>query len=216
MGKRTPHRGEEAGVRDGSAAAAHAVDVAAKLEVLVRKLSALRDRMSKLEEGLDDIDWKLRELLAELSGMRSFPVSPSRGNDRSAHRKILHREAEKGVSDARVERFLDHAELRIEGGPGIRLPDHLANLMEVLLEDRGGQGILVDWKSIHDISAALAKRSDDVPKQGAVRTRIYRLRKRLGEAGENPFLVQVLRRGGARFALRRRLANETEARDRSE
>lgn len=184
-----------------------ALDATARLKTLVQRLSRLQTRLSGLEENLDSVLFGLRDLQREMSGLPCSPTATRRTRRaRSAHKEILGREAEKGVSRVRIERFVTSADLHIEGAPPVRLARGLADLLEVLLEDHGGPGILVDWKTFDYIRSALEKKSRRAPNRNALTNRIFRLRDELESAGENPFLVQTLKGVGARFALRRDVA----------
>jgi hypothetical protein len=183
---------------------AQPVDVVVQLRGLAARLVRLQAEASNLEERSDGILGDLQLLLEQLvEGALPPVVWRRRRGRRSREEEVLQLMAENGVGSLVIRRRWDSAELQIDDGQPVRLTPALADLMDVLVEDRGGSGLLIDWKPLDEIAAALEKRTGRAVTRRTLRQLFWSLRKRLRESGENPFLVQVWRNKGARFALRR-------------
>jgi hypothetical protein len=178
-------------------------DIAARLAALAADLLKLQRTVSTVEERLDSILLDLEKLLGSLAGASPMLAArAARRADRSSD-ELLRAAAQKGANAVRLRRLGAGAELRIDEGRRVPITLAMADLVETLLTDRPGGDRLVGWKPFADIEAALAKRAGRAVSRAAVKNLIYRLRERLRRAGENPFLVQVWKGRGARFALRR-------------
>ncbi len=118
-------------------------------------------------------------------------------------RSSLRRLAANGTTQFRMDLRPDgSAELWLGGQP-LELTAKLAQLLALLVEDTGPTADgLVGWKPCAVIASRLAER-DGSAQSGALRQNLYRLRRALRDADENPFLVQTKPRC-ARFALQRR------------
>ncbi len=72
-----------------------------------------------------------------------------------------------------------------------------ADLLEIALEDPGvDEGSLVDWKSREAVILRLGMKARKSITPGALKTKVYRLRKALAAAGHDPWLFQVRRGHG--------------------
>lgn len=183
---------------------AQPVDVVVQLRGLATRLIRLQAEASNLEERSDGILGDLQLLLEQLAEGALPPVVwRRRRGRRSREEEVLQLMAENGVGSLVIRHRWDSAELQIDSGQPVRLTPALADLMDVLIEDRGGSGLLIDWKLLDEIAAALEKKTGRAVTRRTLRQLFWSLRKRLRESGENPFLVQVWRGKGARFALRR-------------
>lgn len=178
-------------------------DIAARLAALAADLLKLQRTVSTVEERLDGILLELEALVGDVAGISGATGTRAARRMGAAGAGVLRGAADKGVETVQVRRAGDAAELHIDEGRGIPLTPAMADLVAALLEDRPGSDRLVGWKSFAEIEAALSKRASRPTSRVAVKNLIYRLRERLRQSGENPFLVQVWKGKGARFALRR-------------
>ena len=97
-----------------------------------------------------------------------------------------------------------HMLVTIDGGSPFVLTPALANLLEVLLRDRGEEaGPIVDWKSRGDIVIHLSARESRRVLRRSLKQRVFRLSQALELNGHSRRLIESHRNLGLRFALRR-------------
>ncbi len=180
--------------------------MATELDRIHRRLLCVATRLAKLEELAD-------AAVAELDAVRER-CRPDRGESPRAElrrireiKRCLDRRceilAEHGTADFSMKLMADGtAAASIDGKP-VRLSATLAALLAVLATDNGrGDGPLIGWQSLQEISEQLTLRLGRVIRTGALRQNISRLRAKLEEAEIDRFLVQT-QGSRARFALRR-------------
>jgi hypothetical protein len=182
------------------------VDITEKLGKLIAKVKSLQRKISAAEEELDEVLWELLELEREIGGSPAVPAPGRARRVRSREEEILKLMAEAGVATVDLVRLSDSTELHVDGGRSIRLTHRLAGLMEILIEERASDDGLVGWKSLDEVGALLGRTGGAPLRRHAVNHLLYRLRVRLRASGENPFLVQLRKGTGVRFALRRKPA----------
>jgi len=177
-----------------------------ELDRIHKRLLSVTSRLGQLEELAD-------AALRELDALRERCQPGGNGNAGAGLRRIreikrcLDRRcqilAEYGTADLSMKPLADgSAKVSIDGQP-VRLSATLAALLAVLATDNGrGDGPLIGWKSLPEVSEQLTLRLGRVIRTGALRQNISRLRAKLEEAGIERFLIQT-RGAQARFALRR-------------
>jgi len=117
----------------------------------------------------------------------------------------LRAQAEGGVRrlDVRV-RATGGASVRADEGKWFELPGVLANLLLVLASAVGtGADGFPGWQPIEQVVEQIGRKIGKNPSRRAVTQAVYRLRGTLGANGLNPYLLQVDRRQGLRFLVRR-------------
>lgn len=174
-------------------------------------LDVARRRLMRLQRALFDLGDLVDRVVRQLGDVGAVPVEP--GGLSAAWQQSLRDAARRGVAAVWLERESGCNVLHLEQA-AIELPDALADLVEHLLADPGGDpGPLIGWTPSDVLRRELGKRHNRPLKPGALRSQIYHLRERLRAAGQNPYLVQTSPTKGARFARRRSAAGGGSAPD---
>ena len=177
---------------------------------LERRLKRMAGLLSAAEELHDGIVRDFAELLAAPGASPAAMLRlrrPTRSSAPAAdeQQRILRAQASQGAITVRIEAQPDGSSLaQLDGRSSVLLPLMLANLLEILIADNGtSHDHLVSWKSMSEISQAMAKRTGKQLKKHAVTELVFRLRQRLTKSNESKFFVLHHPQLGYRFALRR-------------
>jgi hypothetical protein len=166
-----------------------------------RGLDVARRRLMRLQRALFDLGDLVDRVVRQLGDADAVAGAP--GGLSANWQRSLRDAARRGVAAVWLERESGCNVLHLEQA-AIELPEALADLVEHLLADPGGDaGPLIGWTPSDVLRRELDKRRHRALKPGALRSQIYHLRERLRAAGQNPYLVQTSRTKGARFARRR-------------
>jgi hypothetical protein len=176
------------------------MDARERLAKLIAAVKSLQRRLSTIDEELDDVVAELMDVV-ELLGGTALRSVPRRVPSREA--QILKEQAESGIDSVDLSRRSNWTELCINRGRPIRLTHRLGDLVQILIAERAGTDALVGWKPFDEVGAALGGSGRLPLRRQAIIQLVYRLRARLRESNENPFLVQLRKGTGIRFALRR-------------
>ena len=191
-------------VPEGSVSA-QAAGLMERLRYFGKRLATLRSRITKTEEEADVLVADFSQLLSELEG-RPLPRPP--GGKWRATRvrmpdplKIL---ADAGVAGIEWKHDgVAGALVRFDGGAWVYLKQSQADLLGILAEvSPGDLDGLIGWKSFEDVRKSLGRIQGAPVTSGALRQAVHMLRQALFVQGANPYLVQMARRKGYRFALR--------------
>lgn len=146
----------------------------------------------------DKVAGALSEVLTQLlRGRLKKSPDPPEPHDT---KRLLEKLARHGVQSPALERMSNgSAEVLIEGCKPFRVPKHVADLLAVLIEDRGcGKDGLAAWRPVEEVMAELGIR-----KRHAFDTMVYRLRQEIQKADGNPYWIQRNARRDIRIAVRR-------------
>ena len=179
---------------------------------LNKKLRKISKKLHRIEMALagaaDDLAYltEARTGLAEPGLYVPVPPPAGPGGDPSDEAdKALRAQAQRGVQAVKVKRDDTGATLRIPGHPSVHVPQALADVLEILIEDDGiGSNGKVAWKTGEDLAWRLTKRGKGAVSRRAITERIFRLRRVMRAGGLNSYFVQSDRKRGYRFALRRK------------
>jgi hypothetical protein len=176
---------------------------------LFSKLGGLARKAATLEEELDRLLLEATLLKEQLAAIVSDPSDLRSGRRRMTKHaggaiQTLARLAHEGVAKIKIRRFARTAELTIGDHPPARLSTMLAYLVEAICLDIGhSDDDLIGYKSLAEITLFLEKRCNKRLTRHGVTQHIHRLRRVLQMNGNNPYLIQTTRNGGARFALKK-------------
>ena len=184
--------------------------------ILTKILQRAVSSAAKTEECVDNLACACLELISS-KGPHSadFKGSHQRPRGRDApteQQRILQAEARAGVNSVQIVLQPDgSAIVHIDGRSGVPLSPRLGQLMAILIPDSGvSPDHLIGWKSVTDITFALAKRTGGKFNKHNISALICRLREQLARHDNNRFLVQHHPQLGYRFALKRGHSSVTE------
>jgi hypothetical protein len=179
-------------------------DVAAMIEALQRRLIKAGRKASWVEEELDALEGELGRVRDALAGVDSLPGRPTLGKPTHEDGRLLQQMAQAGVASLEITRGADDsAGVRVGGSKWFRLSPMVADLLSLISSQPPADDGLAGWCPLPDVVRALSKTAGRPVSKRSVIQLLWRLRRRLRKSGENPFLIQVSRRHGVRFALRR-------------
>ena len=184
--------------------------------ILTKTLERALSSAAKTEECVDALACACRELIsskgphsADLKGSQKRPQCRDAPSEQQ---RILQAEARVGVNSVQIVLQPDgSAIVHIDGRLGVPLSPRLGQLMAILIPDSAvSPDHLIGWKSVTDITFALAKRAGRKFNKHNISALICRLREQLGRHDNNRFLVQHHPELGYRFALKRGQSSVTE------
>lgn len=174
------------------------------LELIRKALEHNEERADSLLQYINDLE-KIASL--KYSGLPPFRPTGLIRSSRFDDTSLLKLVAKNGVAELTFE-WLEtgKAQVRIDGGKALPLPQSLACLLDVLASDsRNDQGQFVDWKTYEQVAKQLKQRLGREFVRHTIDGLVSRLRSKLTKGGVNRFLIQTDKKRGIRFAVRRNI-----------